>query len=803
MKNKKIISKMTLEEKVSFLSGENFWNTKAISRLDIPSMMLTDGPHGVRKQAGKADHLGLNESIPATCFPTAATIANSWDTELAQEVGRHLGKEAAANQVGVLLGPGLNIKRNPLCGRNFEYFSEDPYLTGKMAAAMTIGIQENGVSACPKHFAVNSQEHLRMSINEVTDERALREIYLEGFRYTICEAKPKTIMTAYNQVNGVFANENEHLLQDILFGEWGFDGVVVTDWGGEADRVKGLVAGNHLEMPSSAGLTDQEIINGLKNGVMTEQLLDERVDDLLSLVLTSREALKGQQEYNQEAHHEFAREVARRSIVLLQNENKALPLPAGKKVSIIGDFAKTPRYQGAGSSLINPTYVDCALDALTQEELEIVGYAQGFKRYGSKSASLQKEALELAKRSEVVLLFLGLDESSEAEGIDRSHMNLPQNQIDLLKKLSEVTKDIIVVLSGGSPVEMPWRTSVSAILHTYLGGQASGGAVADVIVGRYNPSGKLAETYPEHYEDTPSAPWYPGQQTTSEHRESIFVGYRYFDTAGKQVTWPFGYGLSYTTFAYSNLMVSTKEVRFTIENTGDRPGEEVAQVYIENVNSKVFCPKKELKGFTKIALAPNEKKEVVIALDEHAFSYFNVPCNAWVEEGGDYKIKVGASSRDIRLTEQITLTNSLIESPYDSQKAAHYYATEIDKVSAQEFEYILGSKLPEATWDIHKPLGYHDTLGQGKYKKGTGRFIYHLISFVRKMCFKLGHPLAANNVMFVMNLPFLRMARMSGGRIDYPMLDGILTIVNGSFIKGVRDTIRAMRNKKANKKMKL
>lgn len=800
MKNREIISKLTLEEKVSLLSGANFWNTKAITRLDIPSMMLTDGPHGVRKQAGKADHLGLNESIPTTCFPPAATLANSWDTELAQEVGRHLGKEAAANQVGVLLGPGMNIKRNPLCGRNFEYFSEDPYLTGKMAAAMTFGIQEKGVSACPKHFAVNSQEHLRMSINEVTDERALREIYLEGFRYAICEAKPKTIMTSYNQVNGVFANENEHLLQDILCGEWGFDGVVVTDWGGEADRVKGLIAGNHLEMPSSAGLTDQEIIKALENGTMTEELLDKRVDDLLSLVLEGQESLKGQHTYDQKIHHEFARKVARNSIVLLQNENKVLPLPTGKKVSIIGDFAKTPRYQGAGSSLINPTATDCALDTLAAEELEIVGYSQGFKRYGGKSVSLQNEALELVKKSEVVLLFLGLDESSEAEGIDRSHMNLPKNQIDLLEKLSEVTKDIIVVLSGGSPIEMPWRTSVSAILHTYLGGQASGGAIADVIVGRYNPSGKLAETYPKHYEDIPSAPWYPGQQTTSEHRESIFVGYRYFDTAAKQVAWPFGYGLSYTTFAYSNLVADAKEVRFTIENTGDRMGEEIAQVYIENVNSKVFCPKKELKGFVKIALAPKEKREVIIALDDHAFSYFNVVCNTWVEEGGDYKVMVGASSRDIRLMEKLTLADSLIESPYDSQKAAHYYAAEIDQVSAEEFEYILGSKLPEATWDIQKPLGYHDTLGQGKYKKGIGCFIYHLISFVRKMCFKLGHPLAANNVIFVMNLPFLRMARMSGGRIDYPMLDGILTIVNGSFIRGTKETLRAMRNKKSKKK---
>ena len=428
LKHKDLIEKMTLEEKASLLSGENFWNTKPVERLGIPSIMLTDGPHGLRKQGGKADNLGLNKSIPATCFPTAATLANSWDVDMLEEVGRALAKECQKEQVSVILGPGLNIKRNPLCGRNFEYFSEDPYLTGKLAASMIRGIEEMGVVACPKHFAVNSQEHLRMTMDEIVDERALRELYLEGFRYAVTEGKPRTIMSSYNKVNGEHANENHHLLKEILIDEWNFNGVVITDWGGNNERVPGLVAGNHLEMPSSGGVTDQEVVDAVNKGTLSEELVNERVDKLLSLVFES-EKNKQHLEVDYKEHHQKAIEFAKQSMVLLKNDENILPLKKNQTVAVIGDFAKIPRYQGAGSSLIEPTFLDNAYDALLGRDISIVGYNKGFNRYGGKNASLRNEAVAPAQQADVVILFLGLDEGSEAEGVDRADMSLPPGTV--------------------------------------------------------------------------------------------------------------------------------------------------------------------------------------------------------------------------------------------------------------------------------------------------------------------------------------------------------------------------------------
>ncbi|HWP21173.1 MAG TPA: glycoside hydrolase family 3 protein, partial [Candidatus Cryosericum sp.] len=499
-----LIEQMTLEEKASLLSGQNFWNTKPIPRLGIPSILLTDGPHGMRKQGGKADHLGLNKSIPSTCFPTASALANSWDPELLEQVGACLGEEAASEQVSVLLGPGLNIKRNPLCGRNFEYFSEDPLLSGKLAAAMIRGIQSQGVSACPKHFAVNSQETRRMVVDEVVDERALRELYLEGFRYAVCEGKPKTIMSAYNRVNGVYANENTYLLQDVLYDKWGFDGIVVTDWGGENDRVAGLIAGNQLEMPSSAGLTDREVVEAVRAGKLDENLLNERIDQLLRLIF-SMQPQETAKPYSADEHHAFARDAARRSAVLVKNEGDVLPLCAGTHVAVIGDFAKTPRYQGAGSSLIVPTKLECALDELKETDLEIAGYEPGFRRFGGKSERKLNRACALAKRAEVALVFLGLDEGSEAEGVDREHMRLRENQVNLLREIRKSCARVVVILANGAPVETDWADDADAILLGYLGGQAGGGAIADLITGKTAPSGKLAETYPVRYADVPSA----------------------------------------------------------------------------------------------------------------------------------------------------------------------------------------------------------------------------------------------------------------------------------------------------------
>ncbi len=797
LKYAELISKLTLEEKASLMSGRDFWNTKPIDRLGIPSIMLTDGPHGLRKQGGKADRLGLHLSLPATCFPTASALANSWDVELLETVGACLGTEAAANQVNVLLGPGLNIKRNPLCGRNFEYFSEDPFLSGKLSAAMIRGIQARGVCACPKHYAVNSQEERRMVINEIVDERTLREIYLEGFRYAVCEGGAKTLMTSYNRVNGVHANEHMHLLQDILYGEWGFDGVVVTDWGGEYDRVAGLVAGNQLEMPSSAGITDREIVRAVRTGNLEEALLDERVDSLLQLVFEAQDKRQSKTEFSKEEHHLVARKAASESAVLLKNDGNILPLTGKHRVAVIGDFASVPRYQGAGSSLIVPTRLDNALDALKTTELDVIGYESGFRRFGGKSEKRTQRAISLAKKADVTLLFLGLDEGSEAEGVDRSHMRLPENQIALLRALRGVCDKIVVILSNGAPVETNWSNLADAILLMYLGGQAVGSATADLITGRANPSGKLAETYPVAYADVPSSGDYPGKQKTAEHRESIFVGYRYFDTAGVEPAWPFGYGLSYTTFAYEGLSYNGESVSFTVKNTGKKAGSEIAQIYIGKHGSEVFRAKKELKGFTKVALQPGEEKEVRIPLDEHAFSYYNVKNNKWEEEPGEYHVMVGASSRDIRQSLFVQRKGDKEESvPYAESDLPHYYNADIANVSTEEFSALLGYAPPESKWNLKKPLGYDDTIGQGKYKNGFGRFLYLFVRAARRICFFFGKPIAANNVMFAMNLPYRQLTRLLGGRIDDGMLDGILVMANGRFFAGVRQTFYAWRQKR-------
>jgi beta-glucosidase len=719
---KELISNMTLPEKASLMSGDNFWNTKPIERLGIPSIMLTDGPHGLRKQGGKADHLGLNKSIPATCFPPAATLANSWDLELTNEVGRYLGKEAASEQVSVLLGPGLNIKRNPLCGRNFEYFSEDPYLSGKLAATMVKGIQSHGISACPKHYAVNSQEHMRMTIDEVVDERALREIYLEGFRYAVEEGKPKTLMSAYNRVNGEYANENKHLMRDILYGEWDYQGVVVTDWGGNNDRVEGLRAGNQLEMPSTGGITDEEIVEAVKSGKLEEAVLDEAVERMLTLIFDTKD----------EEHHQKAIDAARRSMVLLKNEADTLPLKKGQRVAIIGDFAKNPRYQGAGSSLINPTQVDNAWDQLNQTDLSIVGYEQGFKRFGGKSESLKNSALKLAHQADVVLLFLGLDEGSEAEGVDRQNMRLRENQLELVNALAKVHDNIVVVLSGGSAIEMPFVGDVKAILHGYLGGQGGAAAVCDILIGKYNPSGKLAETYPLKYEDVSSAPYYPGLEATAEHRESIYVGYRYFDTKKIPVLFPFGHGLSYTKFAYSDLKVSAQSVSFTIQNIGDAAGEEITQVYIKPLSSKVFRANKELKGFSKVYLEPGESKQVKIDLDDHAFAYYNTVKNRWSVESGRYELQVGSSIEDIRLADSLEVKGDDAEPGYDQELLKNYYQADVHHIGDEEFHHLLGFTPPKPVWDRNKKLGYNDTIAQGRYKKGLGKFLYLIVLLAKK-----------------------------------------------------------------------
>jgi len=788
--NKEIIEKMSLEEKASLLSGDNFWNTKPVTRLGIPSIMLTDGPHGLRKQGGKADNLGLNESLPSTCFPTAATLANSWDVDMVEEVGRILGKECLKEQVSVILGPGLNIKRNPLCGRNFEYFSEDPYLTGKLAASIIRGIESMGITACPKHFAANSQEHLRMTIDEIVDERALRELYLEGFRYAVTEGNPGAIMSAYNRVNGEYANENHHLLKEILVDEWGFDGVVVTDWGGNNDRVKGLIAGNHLEMPSSGGVTDLEVVEAVKNGIISEQLVDERVDELLSLLFKSEKNKEHPPEVNYDGHHQKAIEFARQSMVLLKNEDDLLPLKRNQIVAVIGDFAKFPRYQGAGSSLVSPAYLNNAHDALLRKDLSIVGYSKGFKRYGGKSDSLIKEAVELSLRADIVLLFLGLDEGSEAEGVDRKDMDLGVEQLELVDKVRQVNQNIVVVLSGGSPIELPFAPQVKAILHGYLSGQGSGEAVASLLVGESVPSGKLAETYPLLYPDVPSYSYYPGKERTAEHRESIYIGYRYFDTAKKDVRYPFGHGLSYTGFEYSDLNLNANKVTFRVKNVGSVAGAEIAQVYVRKKGSAIFRAEQELKGFQKKWIEPGETELFRIELDEHAFAFYHVGEKRWIVEPGEYEIRIGASSRDIRLTGQLTRTGEDFENPYDEKAIGMYLSGEVHDAPSSEFARLYGKPLPEPLWDRQAELSMNDSVAQSKYKSLLGRCIDWLFTAVRKYHLWRGEPIKANNTYFVQNIRFEQAYRFSMGKVKKRTIENLLVLINHGLFKGMVTLVR-------------
>lgn len=734
MKHKEIIEQMTLEEKASLMSGKDFWQTEAVERLGIESMFLADGPHGIRKQAKAADHLGLNESIPATCFPTAATVANSWSEELAEQIGEHLGEEAVAQGVHVLLGPGINMKRNPLCGRNFEYFSEDPYHTGKLAARYIKGIQSHGISACVKHFAANNQEERRMSIDTIVDERTLREIYLTAFEIAIKEGKTKTVMSSYNMVNGSYTNENIHLMQEILRDEWGFNGVVVTDWGGSNDRVAGLIAGNELEMPTTAGETNKEIIHSIKEGIIDEEVLDVCVDRLLDLHFTTKQAFeKEKKEIDQNKHHEMAQRVAEESIVLLKNDDQILPLKTDKKVAVIGDFAKEARYQGAGSSVVNPTKLDNTLDCMNELGFNVIGYERGFERYGKKSQKLINQASALAKEADVVLLYIGLDEATEAEGLDRQNMKIPQNQLDLLHSLYEVNHNIVAVLSCGSAVEMPWISKVKGLLHGYLSGQAGAKAILRVIAGEVNPSGKLAETYPLRYEDTPSYRHFPGKEVSVEYREGPFIGYRYFDTADVDVLFPFGFGLSFTTFEYDNIQVTKNGVTFSVTNTGSVAGKEIAQLYVSCQSESIFRPSKELKGFTKVHLKAGETKTVTISFDDKTFRYFNVKTNQWEIEEADYSIMVGASVADIRLTATMFVEGTNAPLPYKKEQLPSYYSRKVNHVPVEEFEQLIERKVPTPHFDKTKPLGYNDTIAQCQYAKGAlARMAFRLISFTHR-----------------------------------------------------------------------
>ena len=793
-----LLKKLTLEEKCALLSGAETFKTRGMPEHGIPQIWLSDGPHGLRKQAGESDHLGLNPSVPATCFPTASAVANSWDAALGEEIGAALGEEAAAQEVSVVLGPGLNMKRNPLCGRSFEYFSEDPYLAGKLAAGYIRGIQSKGVAACPKHFAVNSQETRRMASDSIVDERTLREIYLTGFEIAVKEGHPRSIMSSYNLVNGTYANENKHLLREILRGEWGFDGAVITDWGGSNDHALGVKNGSTLEMPAPGGDSVRELLAAVESGKISESDIDARLSELLPLVFDTKAALDAApREFDAAAHHALARRAAEESLVLLKNEGSLLPLAAGSKVAVIGDFAKNPRYQGAGSSMVNSTQVDVLLDKLIDSELNVIGYQQGFDRHGKPDAALQKSACELATQADTVILCMGLDEIAESEGLDRSNLRLAQNQVDLLQAVAAVNPKIVVVLYSGSVVETPWLDNCQALLYAALGGQAGAGAVADALTGKVNPCGKLAETWPLAYADVPSAADFATRRKTVEYREGLYIGYRYFTTAEKAVRFPFGYGMSYTTFAYSDMAADEQGVSLTVMNTGSVAGTEIVQLYVAKKNGELFRPAKELKGFARVTLAPGEKQRITITLDDKAFRFWNVKANRWEIEGGEYELLVGASVEDIRLCEKISVHGTATVHPYEDRDLDCYYKGDVLHVSDADFEKLLGHPIPNGKTKIDRNL----TLGELNHARSPlGWFVWLVLTILLDVSYKRGKP--DLNILFQYNMPLRALAKMTNGAISMGMVDGIVMELQGFWILGlVRVIYEAIKNVVLNAQM--
>lgn len=793
MKHTDIIQKLNLEQKCALLSGETVFTTRALPGKGIPAITLSDGPNGVRKQAGAADHLGLNPSVPATCFPTSSATACSWDEKLGEAVGEALGEEAAAQEVAVLLGPGLNIQRSPLCGRDFEYFSEDPILAGRMAAAYVRGIQKNGISACPKHFAVNSQELRRMASDSVLDERTLRELYLTGFEIVVKEAKPKTIMTSYNLINGTYANENAHLLQDILRKDWGFDGAVVTDWGGSNDHALGVKNGSTLEMPCPGGDSIRELMKAVQDGKISEADVDARLDEMLELVLSTHAAVeKAPRTFDAAAHHKLARRAAAESIVLLRNEGGILPLKPNEKLAVIGDFAETPRYQGAGSSAVNALQVDTLLDSIKADDsgITFVGYASGFERQGAADAEKLEEAVALAKKADTVLLCLGLDELRESEGLDRADMKLAENQQQLLAAVAAVNPNVVVLLSAGAPVETPWVGQCRALVYGALGGQAGAGAAADILTGKLCPCGKLSQTWAQAHDDTPAKANFGGEGRNVEYREGLYVGYRYYQTAGVPVAFPFGYGLSYTSFAYSNLQAASNGVTLTVTNTGKRAGAEIVQLYVAKPGAEVFRPAQELKGFAKVQLQPGESKTVTIPLDDKAFRYWNTKTDSWEVEGGSYELRVGASSADIRLTAVVEVAGTGAPNPYAGKHLPHYTSGKVQSVPDDEWATLLGRPVQQGKVKIDRNM----TLGELNHSRSPlGWLIWLVLTALLNASYKRGKP--DLNVLFQYNMPLRALAKMTSGAISMGMVDGIVMELQGFWIIGlVRVIIEAVKN---------
>lgn len=803
MKHSEIVSKMTLEQKAEFVSGYDYWHLCENEELGLPKIMVTDGPNGLRKQNPNGGGVGLGNSYPATCFPNSATSACSWDMSLLEQEGQALGEECLKEKVSVLLGPGTNIKRAATCGRNFEYFSEDPLLAGECSAAWINGIQSKGVGASLKHFCCNSQEAFRMVIDEIIDERAMRELYLTAFEIAVKKAQPWTIMNCYNRINGVYGSESAYHQLEIAKGEWGFNGLFVTDWGSSVDRVPGLIAGTDLEMPSSGTYNKEKIMLAVRTGELDEAILDERVDSVVDLILKSKPALNEEHNFDADEHHKIAQKIAEGSMQLLKNEDNILPLKPGMKVAVIGEMAKKPRFQGAGSSVVNPIKeVENAYHNLVKLGVHVT-YAQGYSKSKDQiDAKLFVEAKQVAKNADVVLVFAGLTEDFEGEGYDRVSISMPNCHNVLISEISQVNPNTVVVLSGGSVVEMPWADKVKAILNCGLAGQAGGAAAANILTGIVNPSGKTAETYPKKFSDTPTYNNYPGGPVTSEHREGVYIGYRYYEKANKEVLFPFGHGLSYTQFKYSGIRVSKKNIKdtdtvtvsFKIKNIGSVAGAEIAQLYVSDKESTIFRPFKELRAFEKVFLEPNEEKSVKLVLDKRAFAFYNVNISDWCVESGEFDILVGSSSADIRLTTSVNVESTVeCEIPNYRQSAPNYY-DDVANISRDDFAAVYG-ELPAQERDKNKKIDIYCCLNDARDTK-WGSIICNAIA---KIMVNFGSAENGDGKMLAAmatQIPIRNFISMSMGVFTPDMADGLLKVLNDeeSSLSGIAKIVKGVPN---------
>ncbi|MDE6189962.1 MAG: glycoside hydrolase family 3 C-terminal domain-containing protein [Clostridia bacterium] len=796
MKYADLIAQMSLEEKAGLCSGKDMWHTKDVKRLGIPSVMVCDGPHGLRKQDTSGVSTNLDQSVDAICFPTASATACSWDKDLLYEMGCTLGEEAVAENIAVLLGPGTNIKRNPLCGRNFEYFSEDPYLAGMLSAYFINGVQSKNVGTSIKHYCANNQETYRMTINSVVDERTLREIYLLPFEIAVKLSQPRTIMASYNLINDTYATENDFVLNKVLRDEWGFKGLVVSDWGATNQRVKGIAAGHDLEMPSSGGMNDKLIVKAVKDGSLDEAIVDQAVDRVLDMVMPTMQN-PTDATYDKEEHYQIAKRIASESAVLLKNEEEALPLKA-QKILLVGELAIQPRFQGAGSSFINCTKITNIADSLQNAGVEYE-FTSGYNLDDDnekKNAKLRKNAVELAKKYDSVLVVAGLPGSYEAEGFDRTHIELPQSHNQLIDELAKVNKNVNVVLTMGSSVTMPWADSVKSILCMYLGGQASGEACVDLLLGKANPCGKLAETFALDLKDVPSSQNFPGARFSVEYREGLYVGYRYFNTANVPVLFPFGYGLSYTKFEYSNLQLSAKTisdkdiltVSVDVQNVGEVDGKEIVQLYVNDVEFTAYTPYQQLKGFEKVSLKAGEKKTVTFSLDKRSFAFYNVDAGDWQVESGEFKIMIGASSRDIKAVESV-IVNSSDATPITATDKDSWYMNPSDRQIGKE-EFLAMSKLNvKEDYRIAKKGEFtaDDSFEDMSHTSGLARFALKIAKPAIRMSMKA----KKNDPNYLMiyevmkTSPMRALAFSSQGMFNMKMVDGVVTIMNGKFFKGV------------------